>query len=286
MNQGEFLERALRELGADFIDGIATSGDASTITDTALINLHSENRFKNWTAFITLTTDGLAPIHQYSMISTFVASTGVIGLATALSAAVGGGDLYSIMRPTPWNLSMIRKLGNDALRQFEVPRVDTTLSIATDTRSYTLPIATKGKRPFHIDLQDDDGGLHPVTDYDVQPAAGGSSDSLVFRSQYPDGWTINYWYLGQHPDLTLYSDYVNERVHDDLAVAALVEAALRWRVRKTGARKESINEMHDFAKDELIRQKAMHPIEMPTQKQNFLQLARMQPLKSMRRPWH
>jgi len=68
MNLGEALEAIYRGIHDDIVDGVATGGSATTIIDTTLEDKHPQNKFKNWVAFISRTTDGLTPQNKYSKI--------------------------------------------------------------------------------------------------------------------------------------------------------------------------------------------------------------------------
>lgn len=260
MNQGQLLERVYREIHDDIVDGLATGGSATTIVDSTLASKYTENKFKNWIAFISTTTDELTPQSKYATISAYVNSTGTATIAT-LTDAVGAGDTYSFAKGTIPLLTM-GKLVNDALGMLgRITYLDTSLTTAATTLNYTLPIATKGVRPNKVYLRKTDYTEYDVPNYQILPAAGGSTETLLFDTQPPYPYTIVIEYNIIHPALTLYSSTVSETIHDALVVAACVERVYHWKMTPKMRKLDVQN--WQLAKQSLAEAKAMYPIQRP-----------------------
>jgi hypothetical protein len=257
---GELLERVYRKMKDDVVDGIATGGSATTIVDSTIVNKYTENKFKNWIAFISTTTDGLTPQNKYALVSAYVSSTGTATIAT-VTDSVQSGDTYAWMKGTiPLN-TMI-KLCGDGLRK--LPRItypDTSLTSANDTLNYTMPIATKGIRPNRIYLRNSDYVELETPNWEIVTAAGGSTETLIFKSQPQQPYTIVIEYETLHPRPTVYNSYISEYYHDELAVAACVEYAWDWK-RSTKNRKTDMDNWQ-LAKRELAEAMSMFPVQAP-----------------------
>src|SRR5215217_7571506 len=152
---GELLEKVYRRIHDDVVDGVATGGSATQITDSSLSGKYQANKFKNWVAFITRSTDGLSPQNRYAIISAY----DITGITTIASVTdpVQAGDEYAFCKGSIPLYTLI-KLCNDAmLRLGNIPLVDVSLSVAASTIRYTMPIATKGRKPTLVYFR------HPTT---------------------------------------------------------------------------------------------------------------------------
>jgi hypothetical protein len=256
---GQLLERVYRAIHDDIVDGVATGGSATTLVDSTIASKFTENKFKNWIAFISSTTDGLSPQSRFAIISAFVNSTGTATFPT-LTDAVGAGDTYSLAKGTI-PLYTLLKLCNDGLRALgRFYRYDVSLT-SSSSLTYTMPIATKGIRPRNIFLRDSDFYEQAAPSYEIIPAAGGSTETLVFKSKPTLDLTIVIEYLGAHPELTAYNSYVDEYIHDELALAACVERAYHWKMTPKNRKLDVQN--WQLAKQALQEAKALYPIQRP-----------------------
>lgn len=262
MQLGELLEKVYREIHDDIVDGVATSGSSTTIGDTAIANKYTENKFKNWIAFISRTTDGAAPQGQYSKITTFVTSTGLATTTDTLTAVVGAGDDYAFCKGTIPLFTLI-KLCNDGIRALgRVHISDASLTTAADTLRYTLPAAVKGIRPRRIEIRDSTNyEQFEVPNWRIEPTAGETAETLVFKSQPVESEQIVVYYMGVHPALTAYTSAVNGHIDERLAVLACTERALGWKVGLKGKKVDKDN--WGLAKAMLTEAKQLYPIERP-----------------------
>jgi hypothetical protein len=266
---GQLLEQVYREIHADVVDGVATGGSATTIVDTGLTTQpFVENRFKNWVAFISRSTDGASPQSKYGIVTSYVKATGTITLPT-LTDSVQLNDEYSLCKPDVPLYTLI-KLCNDGLNGLFYAALDTSLTSSGDETRYTLPLAVKGMTPYQIFLRDSSDIIYPAPNFHIETAAPGSAETLVFESQPAGSMTIVIDYKSLHPQLTTYSSSVSEKIHPRLALAACVERALHWKMMPK-QRKLDVQNWQD-AKRQLEEMKVMHKIEKPIRQQNMLNI--------------
>jgi len=267
INLGQLLEYGFRDIHADVVDGVATGGTTTTIVDSTLsAKPYTENRFRNWIAFISRTTDAAAPQYQYGIATAYVKSSGTITIPT-VSATVGSGDEYALCKPDIPLYTAI-KLVNDALNALSYSLVDTSLTSDGETSRYTLPIATKGMRPYSIHLRDTDYTLYDAPNWEIESAAAGSTETLVFKQMPIDAMTIVIDYAALHPQLTAYSSSVSEKIHPELARKAVVERFLHWKMLPKRRKLDIAN--WEQAKSELEMAKREYKIDLPTRKPNFV----------------
>lgn len=274
---GELLERVYRSIHADIVDGVATGGTATTIVDSSLAGRYQENKFKNWIAFISRTTDGLSPQSKYGIIASYTNA----GTATipSVTDSVQAGDEYAFCKPDV-PLHTLRKLCNDALQGLgRIPLIDTSLTVDADTVRYTLPLAIKGRKPSRVFFRDPTTKViaHPPN-YEIEPAEPGTQATLVFKKQFLTttgsvfsfyhGWTIVVYYEDIHPQLTDYDDPVSETIHENLAVAACVEKAMMWKVYPRQRKTDKENWL--LAKQSLDEAKREYPLERPTRERQYV----------------
>lgn len=278
MQEGELLERVYRAMHSDIVDGVATGGDATHIIDSSLSGKYQSQKFKNWIAFISRTADGLSPQGKYGIISDYV-NTGTATIPT-VTAAIENGDEYAFCKPDIPIYTLI-KLCNDGLKALgRIPLIDSSLTVSASQIRYTLPLALKGRKPTNVFFR------HPTTfvripapNWEIEPAASGTTATLVFKKQSLvlnttnvfqsyNGWVIVIYYEGEHEALTAYNSPVNETIHDELAVAACVERAMDWKTYPRQRKMDVAN--HVKAKDKLKEVKQDFPIELPIRDQQRL----------------
>lgn len=265
---GQLLEQVYRDLHCDIVDGVATGGSATTIVDTGLTTKpFTENRFKDWIAFISRSTDGLSPQSKFGIATAYVKSTGTITIPT-VTDAVGAGDEYAVCKPDIPLYTLI-KLCNDGINDLFYAAVDTSLTSSSGTVRYTLPVALKGLQPYNVYLRDpSDYTLYNAPNWHIETAAPGSAETLVFKWAPWDAKTIVVDYKSLHPQLTVYSSSVSEKIHPRLALAACVERAWHWKMTPRQRKTDVLNWQN--ARRELEEMKIKHPIDIPIRKRNYL----------------
>lgn len=260
MNAGQLLERVYQDI-SDIVRGVATGGSATTIVDTTINGKFQTAKFKDWLAIITKTTDGLSPQSRYGLISAST-TAGTITMES-VTDAVAAGDSYALCnsKGSVPHLELL-SLVNRALRRLDMLSLwDRSLTTASATLRYTLPIATKQRQFRELHLEDSDYQRYEAPNYYIENAAGGTQATLVFHSQPLESKTIVFNYMGYHPELTAYNSTINETIHDELAVAIGVERAMWWKMMP---KRKSIDEKNwALAKQMLAEMLALHPIERP-----------------------
>jgi hypothetical protein len=229
MNLGELLEAVYRGMHDEIVDGIATGGSTTSITDTSIITKYPDAKFKNWIAFDSVT-------NQYAVITGNINATGVVSFP-AIATAVVAGDTYAICKATV-PINTLLKLCNDGLNMLGmIWQEDHSLVTAASTRNYNLPVATKKQDLLSVHLRDVNNFRFTAPNYDIIPAVGGTATTtLQFKSQPLVGaigtndYHIVINYMADHPVLTAYSSAINDTITDKLAVLACMEQALHWKV--------------------------------------------------------
>lgn|SRR5574341_2687585 len=266
MQLGALLEATYRAIHADIVDGVATGGDATHIIDTALTGKYQANKFKNWVAFLSRTTDGLSPQGKYGVISAYT-NDGTATIPT-VTDVVGAGDEYSFCKQDIPLYTLIKRC-NDSLRSLgRIPLIDASLTVVSGTIRYNLPAAIKGRKPALVFFRD--AATFEVADapnYYVEPAASGGTAVLVFKATTlrHNGWKIIIHYEGLHEPLTAYNSPVNESIHDELAIALCVEKVMQWKLYPRQRKVDKEN--WSLAKQSLEEAKRNYPVELPVREQ-------------------
>jgi hypothetical protein len=253
------LQRAWREMGFS-VDTRATGGSATTIIDTGT-QYTADDSLVGGTAIITKTTDGASPEGKFARISDFVASTSTFTI-DSVTDAVGAGDNVLLATPRIKLPQLIQSVNDGLANLGTISLVDTSITLASGTYSYNLPVGLKIKELKDILIPDSDGLYRSIKGL-VQnfPSAPAATGTLQF-TQIPDEQTIKIIYEGVHPYLSVYSDVVSETIQEELAVAAAIDKALTWYVSKRGDSALgtfTIQRWND-AKQNLQMQKAEKPV--------------------------
>jgi hypothetical protein len=211
----------------------ATGGSTTTIVDTTINSSYLDDSFKNYTAFIARDAGGAgaAPEGEFQRVDMYTASSFTLRVDTAFTVAPAAGDSITIARGSLYPIQDVIRICNQELQKFgAVRQVDSSLTTAANQTEYTIPIAVKGKI-YKVEVQSlddsDDNRPKPI-DYEIVPAASGSTDTLRIRQ--PDtGWTIYLYYEGPQADLYAYDGVISEYINRGAAVAACALAVAEWK---------------------------------------------------------
>lgn len=143
----DLMISTLRLLGG-LRSGLATAGNTTSLTDTAL-RKEAADYWNGGTVWLLDTTDGQAPKGEFSLITDF--ASGVLTF-NALAAAVGAGDRYAVS-VAHWPQDILMDAVNLAIAQYRVPRMDTSLTVVADQTEYTLPAGVKHGRVKEVYVQ-------------------------------------------------------------------------------------------------------------------------------------
>lgn len=261
------LQQLLRRLNGKVT--LATGGSATTIVDTKLADelgdANEDDIYNGGTAIVITDAGGLAgaPEGEFSRITDYVASTTTITFSPALTIAIASGDRVLIASPDFPLYDMIEVI-NDALKNLgDIPVVDTSITSASGTREYALPVALKGVQLLNVEYYDSE--YYKVPNWEIRDAAPGSTGLL----RIPDlggAYTLRITYLGKHPVVRAYDSYISEYLHPELVHAAVYAHALQWRNDNdaiSGGADDAKLALEQKAWTQYDRARMTHPIDMP-----------------------
>lgn len=155
----------------------------------------------------------------------------------ALTTAPASGDTVMVCPSTfPW--VQILQCANQSLSKLGyISLIDTSITTAAAQTEYTLPVVAKAMKPYRVQIQGitsdaNDNRWQDIVDYEIVPAAAGSTGLLVLQRQPASGYNIKIWYRGLHPALTAYNSPISETIPPPLIRAMTIERALTWLVAK------------------------------------------------------
>lgn len=238
--------------------GLATGGSATSLIDSGLKG--SNQDWQYGTLFVDKTTDAAAPVGQFAEVSSYVKSSGTLNVAaSALSAAPGAGDYYSV-GSNLFGPDVVRTAVNFALSQLgEIPAEDESLETSGSTTEYTLPVGISERNLVQVWVSQlstsGDRRKRQLLDWYVRP-----DNVLVFRSQPDTGFELTLMYMAPHDALWAYGDTLSRFVHIELASAATAYWLIKQKKRRSaGVSSEQIDELNDAAVDYMNARKT-HPI--------------------------
>ena len=247
---------------------LATGGSTSTIIDTKLADEladgNEDDIYNGGTAIVIEDAGGAnaAPEGEFSRITDYVASTTTLTLSPSLTVAVASGDRV-LIAPSEFPLYDMIEVVNDALKNLgDIPLVNTSLT-TDSTAEYDLPLPIKGTQLMNVELDVD--GYVEVPNWKIVPSTPGTVGTLVLP-QYSSGYTIRLTYMGKHPRIDTYADYVSEYLHPELVHAAVFAHALQWRNDNdaiAGGADQSKLALEQKAWNQYDRARLTHPIDMP-----------------------
>jgi len=241
---GKLLEEVYIAVGLQVLRRVATGGSTTTVVDSAYANRKGDGFYAQGAngghiLFISQTTDDGAPINQFGEVSGYTLSTSTPTFTIpTVTAAVGAGDIYAVMKPQVPLHEMIGRINEGLRRLGEMEREDTTLTGTTSTRTYTLPAGIRKSNLLQIDIGNDTDGWKDPGGFVITPKSGSTQDQLIFTAQPPSdsvtaaNKTFKIRFRGVHPTMSIYSDSVEKSVHDELAIALCAETVMEHIMNK------------------------------------------------------
>jgi hypothetical protein len=260
----DLLQASYRKLG-QLNTSTATGGSTSSIVDTKLINTSADDSWKDGVAFLSTTTDGLAPQGEYKRISAFAASTGTLTLESTVTATVGSGDVFGYCNSF-YPLQTMIQIANDALAYYgDILLTDTTsITTAASQTEYTVPVTLKRSTAIRVDMQGitsdaNDNRWEKLEGWEWIPAAAGSTGLLVLPFQPVIGYKLRVWYRGQHGALTVYNSTIHEEIDRELLAMMLTEKALEWQNSRLSGNDDYLLQRWNDAKMQVSERERKNP---------------------------
>lgn len=290
MQFGKLLEEAYLACGFQVLRRAATGGSTTTVIDTAIVNRYGENKFSQGSQgghilFIAQTTDRAAPEGQFGEVSAFSTPTTTPTFTVpTLSAAVQSGDIYAVMKPTLSLQEMVARCNEGLRRLTERERTDTSLTTAASTLSYGLPYPINAYNLQKVEIGNNTDGWQDAPGFTIVPGTGSTTDKLLFTKQpsYDSSTaanqTLKITYRAAHPVMSIYSDYVEKNIPEELAIAICAESALEYLMNKKPTSFQDKNKvaLYQNAMKRVADAKQEHPVRLvPAKRQNRLDLRSM-----------
>lgn len=260
------LQRVYRKLRNTRVS-TATGGSATTIVDTKLADYlgdaNEDDVLNSGTAIIIKDAggSGASPEGKFARITDYVASTTTITIDT-VADAVASGDTYLIASKDYPLFDMI-EIVNDALQNLgRIPRVYSSLTSVAEQTEYTLPAYIKDSVylvEWPVNAESGDQQWEEIYNWRIASSDPGSSGTLIIP-QLPAGYTIRVWYYDNHPRVDDYDDPISEKVHPELAYAAVMAQVYEWYNSKTNDDNPKSIQREMMAKQTLEAAKALYPI--------------------------
>lgn len=241
---GKLLEEVYIAVGLQVLRRVATGGSATTVVDSAYANrkgdgFYAQGANGGYIVFISETTDGAAPVGQFGEVSSYTLSTTTPTFTIpTLSAVVGAGDIYAVMKPQVQLYEMIGRVNEGLRRLGEMETVDISLTGLASTLVYNLPAGIRKSNLLQIEIGNNTDGWRDAGGFSITSKAGTTQDQLIFTHQPPydsataANQTFKIRYRGVHPTLTTYSNSVEKSVHDELAIAKCAETVMEHIMNK------------------------------------------------------
>lgn len=245
---------------------LATGGSTSTIIDTKLAEEladgNEDDIYNGGTAIVIEKDTHAAPEGEFSRITDYTAGTTTITVSPSFTSAVSSGDRV-LIAPSEFPLYDMIEVVNDALKNLgDIPLVDTSLT-TNATATYTLPLALKGQQLLNIEVLDN--SYVEVPNWKIVTSSPGSTATLVLP-KYSSGLTIRITYLGKHPRVEKYDDYISEYLHPELVHGSVFAHALQWRNDNdaiAGGADQSKLALEQKAWNQYDRARLTHPVDIP-----------------------
>jgi len=211
----------------------------------------------------TLLYQGATAANQVSrLVSDYAGTTGTITVAAALPETPALGARYGVLTRRYPREVMVGKI-NEALAELgDVPAVDTSLTTASATLEYSLPVATKHDlrqvwlarataAPWNWERQ-----LRVRTEWSVEGALG----VLLWPEQPRVGYKIKLVYRTPHAPLAADATLLSEYVSLDWLGLAAAEKLARWRLEGPGADERDLTALLNNLTLRVAQARRRHPV--------------------------
>jgi hypothetical protein len=228
-------------------EGVATGGSTTTIADT-VERTEADDFWNGGTAWITYDAGGAgaAPQNEYSFISDFANSGGVVTLRSTLTAAVAANDRYAIAG-LRYPLQLLIQKINEVLSTIPIQKDDiTTITIAADQTEYSLPTDVWTLNQVWLQRNTDDSNDNDFSrlyDWHVKKSATGTANVLMLDRQFNTDVILKLVYLTDHQTLRVSTDKLDTNIHINRVLYDAAVRCLLWYKSKVGDSDTSVNDL-------------------------------------------
>jgi len=209
-----------RQVTDAIVEGTATNGSATTLTDTNLTQ--ANGHFARGTLWIKSGT------HQNKVVSVTSFAANVLTFPTLTTSI--GTPRYAVLPEDPFPYSQIVGAINSALDDSRawVLKKDDTLTGDGETLEFTLPTGVYNEAK--VKMHDLDEPTTRLTAAHWEEIDG----KLRFDNGHApiDGWVIHIWYKSRHAELTAYSDTIDNSLNLEWLRWRATEILLTWAMRR------------------------------------------------------
>lgn len=239
----DMARRVAREI-TEVLDGTATAGAATTLTDTLLLTQQNQY-WDRGTLWIRSGTH----IGKVVVVTGF--SAGKLTFPTLTTTI--GTPTYSVARGT-FPYPVLQQAVNSALDEIRVTQTDETLAGDGSTLEFTLPAGVAGVERVELDAAGYSPAW-PAPSHHWKERGG----KIKFDYGFPpgDGDTIRLYYKDYHDALVDYDDTVHEDVNLEWLKWKACEHALYWGIKTYQNAKEY--RLEELMNKVLERQKGLLP---------------------------
>lgn len=203
---------------------------------------------------------GAAPEGEFAMITDYDSASSTITMNPI--NAVGNGDRVGLVQPL-FPLEDMIQLANIALRKFgEIDIVDTSLEVSANQTEYTLP-STIRSRPIRVRIQGvqdaNNNQWRELPNTSIIPATAGSDWTLVIPDA-TQGYSVEVLYRAMHPEVTAFDSPIQEAIHPELILSALIAEAYQWYNNQVGGSNQYFLQRENKSIQDLEAARVMHPV--------------------------
>jgi hypothetical protein len=145
--------------------------------------------------------------------------------------------------------------------------VDASTTTAAAQRQYSVPLVTKRRKPFRVEINisdaSNDTNRVAIPDWDWIPATAGTTGTIQLRRQPIVGQTLYIWYQGVHPTVGLATDIIAEVIEPELAIAACSASLAAWANRRQQGQDDFWKTMEDKMQRDFDRIMTARAIDYP-----------------------
>jgi len=255
----------------------ASAGSSTSANVPALRAETADDQFNGGTLFIVESSAASSVIAgQFRQIDDYVASSGEFRFGSTLAAAVANPTKIAYTG-AEFRTELLVELANDALRSLgPLTFVDrATIQTSAAQTAYSGAIAWKYAPPTRVDVLTGVGtsttgpDWYTVTQWHYQPSSAGAAGLIIFDEQLPVSRDVRVWYQDHHHRINNSTQALDERIHPELAIAALVEKLYEYRnSRSRGGDTFDVQRWGD-AKFKLQQAKVLYPMWKPKRKRRL-----------------